>query len=103
MTPAAIVSHVVTTTQAARDYAVIMSEPDAEVRGCMFDMHAFEIAKDVANAHTATRHPKRVTAWSGLYASLVIVEGDREIEVVVNVMTRKGSVHRDERDQRRSA
>jgi hypothetical protein len=93
----AIVHHVVDTTRAARDWAVIMSEPDAQVRHWLKETHLFEIAKDVSGELSATKHPTRPVAIEGVYGSISIVVGDREIVVVANLMTRTGRVDSDER------
>lgn len=92
-----IVARVTDVNQAAEDYRVCMLDPDPEVRGWLFDMLAFEIAKDLAGAHGARRHPCMPSRIEGLYASIVIVDGDRAIEVSLNLMTRTGHVRSDER------
>lgn len=95
MTPAAIVHHVVTTTQAARDYALIQSETDVEVRNAMMRSHAFEIAKRAIGEPRATRFGP--IAVEGVRACVCLVVDHCAVFVTVNLLTGEGRIVTDER------
>ncbi len=92
-----IVSRVVSVSRNARDYAIVASEPDPKIRTWLTERLCLDIAREIASAPTATQHPARPVKIDGLYGSISLALGDREIVVVCNLLTRSGRVTLDER------
>lgn len=68
-----------------------------ELRIMQLDIDAFEIAKRDADALHAKRDPRAKTQFRGSKASLGLVLDGYSIEVVVDLVTRTGTVIADER------
>jgi hypothetical protein len=97
MTPAAIVSHVVTTTQAAADYRTIIRDygDDPITVDLMLKSLAFEAAKRGIGEPRATQLGP--VALKGTKVSLCIVINERAVFCVVETVTGRVSIITDER------